>query len=152
MMKSVLVLPLFLTGNKRGVIAVYEKDVKKYLADVGRYLVCSEKQKKKILKTVEVSVTDFILENDIIELSEVYERFGTPEDIAKNYLADANPADVRKALNKKKVFIIAAVIALVIFSIGVAIVVIENHKEIGHLETHIIEYVEACIKPIFLRR
>ena len=131
---------------------MYEKDVKKYLAEVGRYLVCSEKQKKKILKVVKVSVTDFILENNIMELNEVYERFGSPEDIAKNYLADANPVDVRKALNKKKVFIIAVIVALLIWLIGVVIAIFDGHKyDTLYIESQVNEITEACINLIILR-
>lgn len=112
---------------------MYERDLKKYLAQVGRYLICSNKQKRKILKIIKASATDFIIENNILDLDELNERFGKPEDVAKTYLPDAKPDDIIKAVSKKKVFIIAIVIALVIFAAGVIAIVVENNKEHGYI-------------------
>ena len=72
-------------------------------------------------------------------MSEIYSHFGSPEDIAKTYLTNfVNPADVKKALNKKKALIITVVIALIvallIWLIGVIITLIDHHnKEPGYI-------------------
>lgn len=111
-----------------------DKDVKNYLADISRYLVCTNRQKKIILEDIEISVWDYIENANVNDISVVYKHFGSPEVIAKTYLADlANPADVKKALGKKKLLIVAVVtalvVALLIWGIGVIITLIDHHNE-----------------------
>ena len=95
-----------------------DKDIKTYLDNIGKYLVCTKKQKKIILENIETSVRDYVENANVNDISEIVSRFGSPEDIAKSYLAEfVKPADVRKALNKKKVLVAGVVIALVIWLI-----------------------------------
>lgn len=111
-----------------------DKDVKTYLDDISRYLVCTNKQKKIILEDIEISVRDYTENANVKNMSEVYNHFGSPEDIAKAYLANfVKPTDIRKAVSKKKVLIIAILIALVIFATGIITIVIENNKEHGYI-------------------
>ena len=116
-----------------------KKDLNRYLTEVGTYLVCTKKQKKIILEDIETSIRDYIEITNINDMSEIYSHFGSPEDIAKTYLTNfVNPADVKKALNKKKALIITVVIALIvallIWLIGVIITLIDHHnKEPGYI-------------------
>ena len=111
-----------------------DKDIKNYLNDISTYLVCTKKQKKIILEDIETSIRDYIETTNINDMSEIYNHFGSPEDIAKTYLTNfVNPADIKKVVSKKKVLIIAIVIALVIFATGVITIVIENNKEHGYI-------------------
>ena len=106
---------------------MYERDLKKYLAKVGRYLICSNKQKRKILKIIKASATDFIIENNILDLDELNERFGKPEDVAKTYLPDAKPDDIIKAVNKKKALVIGVTIGVIAFIVALTVALIDGH-------------------------
>lgn len=111
-----------------------DKDVKTYLSNISKYLVCNKKQKKIILEDIEASINDYIENSNVNNISAVYNHFGSPEDIAKTYLANfVKPSDIKKAVSKKKVLIIAILIALVIFATGIITIVIENNKEHGYI-------------------
>lgn len=104
------------------------KDIKNYLNDISRYLVCTKKQKKIILEDIEISVRDYIENANVKNMSEVYNHFGSPEDIAKTYLANfVKPSDIRKAISKKKVLIIVALIAFIILLVALTIALIDGH-------------------------
>lgn len=106
------------------------KDIKNYLNDISKYLVCTKKQKKIILEDIEASINDYIENSNVNDISVVYNHFGSPEDIAKTYLANfVKPADVKKALNKKKVFIVSVVVALLIWLIVVVFALIDSYIE-----------------------
>ena len=128
-----------------------EKETEKYISDVSSRLLCSKKKKKEIIEDIRGAVLDFTEANGTEDIKEVYEHFGTPEELAKAHLSELDPEQIKKKVNIRKVIIVAVIIILLLCLAGVAVIVIENRKEIGHLETHIIEYVEVCIKPIFLR-
>ncbi len=114
-------------------MSVIEKDIKKYTSDVSENLICSKKQKSAILDEIEASVTEFAEQNSCDNIEAIYERFGTPQDIAKAHLSNIDPATVKKAVSKKKAIIIALIIALVVFVSGVIAIVVENNKEHGYI-------------------
>ncbi len=125
-------------------MSVIEKDIKKYISDISENLICSKEQKSAILDEIETSVTDFAEKNGCDSIDAIYERFGTPQDIAKAQLLTVDPAAVKKAVSKKKAVIIALIIALVVFAAGVIAIVVENHKEHGYI------IVEGPAKEIIL--
>lgn len=114
-------------------MSVIEKDIKKYLSDVGENLICSKEQKDAILSDIEASVTEFAEQNGCDNIEAIYKHFGTPQDIANAQLSNLDPVTVKKALSKKKAVIVALIIALVIFAAGVIAIVVENNKECGYI-------------------
>ena len=60
-----------------------EKDIKKYIDEVEEYLVCIGKDKKNIIDEIRKSIYVYAEENGIADIKEVYEHFGTPEEIAQ---------------------------------------------------------------------
>lgn len=130
-----------------------DKDIKAYLNDIGKYLVCRKKQKKIILEDIEVSVRDYVENANIDNISEVISRFGSPEDIAKSYLSElGNPSEVRKSLDKKRVVIAGVVIALVIWLIVGIIALVDGHTyDTLYVESQINEHIDLCINVLLLR-
>lgn len=109
-----------------------EKEVKKYLGSIAKKLVCSRKQKRLILKDIEQSIRDYIENENITDISQLYSHFGSAEEIAKTYLADfVTPADIKKAVNKKKALIIGIIVALVIYVLALIIVIIDGHISVN---------------------
>ena len=107
-----------------------KKDLNRYLTEVGEYLICSKRQKKIILENLQTSIRDYVEYENVQDISAVYNHFGSPEDIAKTYLANfVKPADVKKALNKKKVFIVGVVVALLIWLIAVVFALIDSYTK-----------------------
>ena len=128
-----------------------EKEIEKYISDVSSKLLCSKEKKKELIKDIRGAVFDFAEGSGTKDIADIYKHFGTPEELAKAHMSELDPEQIKKKVNIRKVIIVAVIIILLLCLAGVAVIVIENRKEIGHLETHIIEYVEVCIKPIFLR-
>ncbi|MBE6786109.1 MAG: hypothetical protein E7538_07765 [Ruminococcaceae bacterium] len=107
-----------------------EKDIKIYLHAIDNNLVCPKKQKKTILEDIEASIRDYIENENITDISQLYSHFGSAEEIAKTYLADfVTPADIKRAVNKKKALIIGVIVALIIWLLGVCIAVYDAHDD-----------------------
>ncbi len=112
-------------------MSAIEKDIRNYISDVGRKLVCSRKQKKQILKDIENEVLDYTDNKQFTDINEIYAHFGTPEEIAKAYLSDAEPQNIKKAINVRKVIIAAVVAVVLIFAIFLLCTFIESYRQ-GH--------------------
>ena len=65
-----------------------DNEIKKYLNDVKKNLICSFKTKKQILSSVKSSVYDYAEENNIQDIKGIYSHFGTPLEIAQVYLPE----------------------------------------------------------------
>lgn len=114
-------------------MSIAKKDLKKYLSSIEANLICSKDEKKKILSDYESSINDFISEDCNNSMEAVYAHFGSPQDIAKAYLTYADPVYVKKAIDIRKIAIIVAIIVILIVVFGVAIMLVDNHKEIGYI-------------------
>ena len=107
------------------------KDIEKYLSQVKSYLHCKKADKDVILEDIRTAVFEFSEEFAIESIDDIYRRFGTPEEIAKAYLSDAEPQNIKKAINIRKV-IIAAVIALIVIYLGIMIIIAVDAHNVTH--------------------
>lgn len=109
-----------------------EKDIKIYLHAIDNNLVCPKRQKKIILEDIEASIRDYIENENITDISQLYSHFGSAEEIAKTYLADfVTPADIKKAVNKKKALVIGVIVALIIYVLALIIVIVDGHISVN---------------------
>ena len=126
------------------------KDIEKYLSQVKAYLPCKKSDKAVILEDIRQAISEFAENSDIQSIDDIYKRFGTPEEIAKAYLSDAEPNNIKKAINIRKVFVIAVVIALSMLALTFLIIIIDSHSnEIIYYERGAIEEVTDLQQDLY---
>lgn len=106
-----------------------EKDIEKYIDEVEEYLVCLEKNKQKVIDEIRNSIYVYAEENGISDIGEVYDRFGTPEEIASQHLSAVDPKKIKKALSIKRVFAIALTALVVSFIVFLVAMYMDAHKD-----------------------
>ncbi len=106
-----------------------EKDIEKYMSEVSSHLFCLQKNKKAVLEDIREAIIEFTENNEVETIDVIYARFGTPEEIAKAYIADAEPQNIKKAFNIRKMLLAAVVIALVMLAIAFAIAIFDSHNQ-----------------------
>lgn len=124
-----------------------EKETEKYISDVSSRLLCSKKKKKEIIEDIRGAVLDFTEANGTEDIKEVYEHFGTPEELAKAHLSELDPAQIKKKVNIRRVVIVAVVVALIIFCIAMITIMFDAH---GETHGYIIESNISCINSTLL--
>ncbi len=118
-----------------------EKDIKKYIDEVEEYLVCIGKDKKNIIDEIRKSIYVYAEENGISDIGEVYDHFGTPEEIASQHLSAVDPKKIKKAVSIKRIFTVAMAIIVSMVAVMIIIELIDSHKEThGTFEDTIIIY------------
>ena len=105
-----------------------EKEIEKYLSEIRVSLVCSSKLKNEIISEIEGFVYDFAEHKEIRDISEIYEHFGTPEEMAKTYLSQADPKEIKRAVNVRKVVVIGITVALLMLAGSLLISLMDAHK------------------------
>ena len=106
-----------------------EKDIEKYMRAVEEYLVCLKEQKEKVLSEIRNSIYVYAEEKGIADLSEIYDRFGTPEEIASQALSTVDPKMIKKALSIKRIVAIALTAIVVSFIVFLVVMFMDAHKD-----------------------
>lgn len=104
-----------------------ETEIEKYISEIESNLVCCGRLNKSLAKEIEGSVYDYAESRDIKDISEVYNHFGTPEEMARAYLSQVDPKKIRKAVNVRKVVIIGVVVALMMLAVFFVSLFIDAH-------------------------
>lgn len=121
-----------------------EAAVKRYMQAVKQELHCSKAQKALFLRQMEDSIFTYISENSTASMEDLTKEFGTPADIAKSFLEEADPAVIGKSLRHgRKIF--WAVLAVVLI---VAAIVIGIHAfDLWRSENYRDGYFEEMVTP-----
>ena len=125
-----------------------EKDIEKYMSEVSSHLFCLQKNKKAVLEDIREAILEFTENNEVETIDVIYSRFGTPEEIAKAYIADAEPQNIKKAFNIRKMLVAAIVASLLIFT-SIMIGIFIDARIDGHGSLHIeieegVTYIDLC--------
>lgn len=97
---------------------------KQYLQEIERKIPCSRPQKKKFLKQFENDVLLYCEEHDNVSVSMLEMQFGTPEELANDFLPEINTQAVRGYVRTERrtlVFLVAILILVVVIISGVEI-------------------------------
>lgn len=94
-----------------------QEQLKTYYKQVGKRLHCEKAQKKQILDGLRTDVEEFRLAHPDCSFEDIQEHFGSPEDIARQYLDDISAFDLQKELSVKKMVkrLILVIIICILF-------------------------------------
>ena len=96
-------------------------DVKKYKRLIKANLLCGTKLSKQFLSDLSDSIDNYIEENNIFQLADVQKHFGSPEQIAQSFFAETDISVIRKKVRLKQLILLALIVALLIWGVGIAI-------------------------------
>lgn len=107
------------------------KDVDKFLYEIKKSMLCPTSQKDKIIGGLKDSILDYVEENNITDITKVYEHFGEPQNIANQMISYTEPRKIINAMSVKKILLTGIIIALLIFSIVIIGAAIDGHRDVG---------------------
>lgn len=92
-----------------------DKLTNNYIKEIKQNLLCPVRQKKQVLKDIEISVKDFAESKKITDINELYTHFGTPEDVAAAYMPQADIKELKRKIKLRKtaIFVAITVIAII---------------------------------------
>lgn len=96
------------------------RDIKKYKRQIKANLLCGTKLSKQFLSDLSDSINNYIEKNNITQLTEVQNHFGSPEQIAQSFLAETDISVIRKKVRLKQIFTFILVAALLAWIVAVA--------------------------------
>lgn len=120
-----------------------EKQLKRYFKDVRGCLLCSTKLSKKFIDDLAQSVDQFVEAQPEADIDAVKKHFGTPEDIAKSFLAETDINLIRKKVRLRRLISSFLIAALIVWSVAVTYVALDLHSNIhGYGVEAVIDFLE----------
>lgn len=102
--------------------------ISQYLHEVEKEMTCSPKRKKELLQRLRTDIEEFAdNRGEDLDKQAIADHFGAPKDIAENFLATTDYADMKKAVSIKKTIVICTVVACLIALISFIIYIIYDY-------------------------
>lgn len=102
--------------------------ISQYLHEVEKEMTCSPKRKKELLQRLRTDIEEFVDScGEDLDKQAIADHFGAPKDIAENFLATTDYADMKKAVSIKKTIVICTVVACLIALISFVIYIIYDY-------------------------
>lgn len=102
--------------------------ISQYLHEVEKEMTCSPKRKKELLQRLRTDIEEFVDNcGEDLDKQAIADHFGAPKDIAENFLATTDYADMKKAVSIKKTIVICTVVACLIALISFVIYIIYDY-------------------------
>ena len=113
----------------------FERELKKYQKQIKKLLLVRTDASSAFLSELQNNISDFSQTENVTDISRVIQRFGSPEEIAKEFFAQTDINSARKKLAVKNAVIAALLAALLIWGAAVSALYIEARNDMnGHFE------------------
>lgn len=125
---------------------ITEKELKQYFKAIKLLLPIYSSAERKFLKSLRVSVEEYIAQNPEYTIEDIYENFDEPEEAVYNYISALDQTDLCKRVNLRRIIrnvLIIALIAVVAVSVIEAVHLHLLFKEVkSHIVTEIVTVIE----------
>ena len=122
----------------------FQKELNQYKSEVRKKLLCDSKISKAFFSDFENDIDNYISENNVTSIEEIYNHFGTADDIANAFFATNDVKSVKKKVNIKKLIAVLVVAIIAIWAVGMAVIAINASKSaITHTVIYEIEEVSS---------
>ncbi len=102
-----------------------------YLKEVEQQLCGKKAQKKAYLKTLSADVAERLEEEPNLDSAALALAFGSPEELAAEFMGTMDTKEVRKAFGWKKIVLLAAIAMVLIWLIAVVSLWIDGHNAVN---------------------
>ena len=106
----------------------FQKELNQYKSEVRKKLLCDSKISKAFFSDFENDVDNYIAENNVDSIDEIYNHFGTADDIANAFFATNDVKSVKKKVNIKKLIAVLVIAVIAIWGTFVIVDLIDSKK------------------------
>lgn len=126
----------------------FQKDLKTYKNEIKSKLICKSKVSKRFAEDLQNNIDNYIADNNVTAIEDVYSYFGTADDIANAFFETVDIKTVRKKISIKKMIVILSIAVIIILIIGAKVTINYSNKSNAIYEVHYNVEDESTFKNI----
>lgn len=116
--------------------------LKQYLLDVKKLLPCSPSEKKRCIMELEADATAFLENQPNASLEDLYASVGSPQSIAKSFMARTSPEQLSHKFSVKRKIAIGIVVIIAFLAVVVSAVAISVANDVHDIQNgHFTEFI-----------
>ena len=119
---------------------ITDSERRQYIKEIKALLVCDKDQQEKFLEDFNSDIDDYLSDNPEAGLDELQKDFGTPQEIADEFLAHSSAKEIKKLTSLKSAIIIVCALAVIIFTGCTVAWLIDKSNANEHAEITIIDH------------
>lgn len=119
---------------------------RKYMSQVKAFFPVKTKNERKFLKIISNSVDDYCTEHSDVNIQDIYEQFGSPQETINNYIMTTTDSlkPYFKKVKRARTFRYISIILIAVIMIASTLEVIKLHNDYKTLkDTAIYDYEET---------
>ena len=102
-----------------------KRDIKRYIKEIKQNIICDFRTRKKFISDIKNSIYDFAEKENAVTMDDIYKHFGSSQEIAKEFLLNADVKKIKKRMNFTKIILIGIIAALVMWAAGLVYAIID---------------------------
>lgn len=126
----------------------FQKELNHYKSEVRKKLLCDSKVSKAFFSDFENDIDNYIAENNVDSITEIYNHFGTADDIANAFFETVDVKTVKKKINIKKLIAVLVVAVIAIWAVVAVVDFVDSKKDQTSYEVHFDTDVESRYENI----
>ena len=124
-------------------MGVTKKEIKRYLKDIDRLLLCPRKQKKSFLNSYSDNIDEYLKNNPTADFSMLERDMGTPQEIADGFLQNESTLRLKNRMAIAKWIKIALAIIILLWCILIIFAIVDVYvTDRGYFTITVSEQVE----------
>lgn len=105
---------------------ITDSERRQYIKEIKALLVCDKDQQAKFLENFNSDIDDYLSDNPEAGLDELKRDFGTPQEIADEFLAHSSAKEIKKRMSGSKVLVAVVLgIMILVFAVYLSAMLIE---------------------------
>ena len=123
-----------------------KKEINKYIKEIKLNIICDFKTRNKFISDIKNSIFDFVECENIVSMDDIYNHFGTPQQIAKEFFLNADVKKIKRRMNFTKIVLIGIIVALIMWATTLVYAIIDaNYIHDGHIVEEIVDEDGASV-------
>lgn len=108
-----------------------QTEINKYIKEIKSLVFCNSKTLKGFLNDFKNDILNYVDENNVTDILNVIQHFGTPEEVAKGFLESTDLKKIKKRIQIKNFILVAIIVFILIWALSVTFATLESLKSVN---------------------
>lgn len=112
-------------------------EINNYIKNIQKQILYKTKESNQFIDDLKANIVDYIEENQVTDISDIKQHFGSEEEIAKSFLETTDIKTLKRKITIKRLIAVFVIVAILILGTATTIIIIDSKKE---LPSYMVDY------------
>ncbi|MBQ8209511.1 MAG: hypothetical protein IJZ35_02875 [Clostridia bacterium] len=103
-----------------------KNEINSYVKNIQKQILYKTKESKQLINDLKANIADYVEENNVTDISEIRQCFGSESEIAADFLANADIKTLKRKMTVKSLIAVLVVAVIAVWGIGMTVAVVDS--------------------------